>query len=1397
MWFGTGDGLNRFDGYTFRIFRNDPQNPNSLSNNFITSIFEDRSGALWIGTNDGLNLFNRQSESFTRYQNNPQNPNSLSSNAVFSIYEARSGALWIGTGNGLSLFDRRSQSFTCYQHDPQDPNSLSNNTIASICEDRSGALWIGTNDGLSLFDRRSQSFTRYRHDPQEPNSLSNNTITSICEDRSDGLWIGTDNGLNLFDRQSKSFTRYQHDPQNPSSLSTNAVSSICEDRSGALWIGTYEGLNLFDRHSKSFTRYQYDPQNPMSWVWVIYEDRSGALWIGTRGGGGLNLFDRQSKSFTRYRNDPKSVNSLSNNSVRPIHEDRSGALWIGTENGLNLFDRQSQSFTRYQNDPQNPSSLSTNHISSICEDRFGALWIGTGNGLNLFDRRSQSFTRYKTDPQNPRSLSNNFVWFIYGDRSGAMWIGTNDGLNLFDHQSRSFTRYRRDPQDSNSLSNNNVTSIYEDRSGALWIGTRGGGLNLFNRTSKSFTRYQNDTQNPNSLSSNLIGPIYEDHAGAVWIGTFDGLNLFDRASGVFKHFREKDGLPNNVVYGILEDGSGRLWLSTNKGISQFDPRTGEFRNYDASDGLTGNEFNVGAYCKTHDGMMYFGSVNGVTAFHPDSIRDNPYVPPVVITDLLLFNKPVEVGADYEGFVLPQSVTTADEVVLSYRETVFALEFSALCFVSPGKHKYAYRLEGFDKGWMATDARKRFATYTNLDAGTYVFRVKGSNHDGFWNEEGRSLRIIITPPWWKSTWAYSAYAVLIGLMLYSIRRYEMNRLGWKHRMQLEHVLTGKMKEVDQMKSRFFANISHEFRTPLTLILGPIQKWKAKAETGNSPDLQVGDFKTPSQKLGEGFQPLTNTGELQKDLGMAERNAHRLLRLINQLLDLSKLEAGGMKLQAAQGNIVPFVKGIAQSFQSSAGRRSVALNVETEGDEIEAYFDRDKLEKILTNLLSNAFKFTPEGGSVAVSIQCHAERSEESRAAPNTGRDDERSRSMTQAAHDTLRLRPAQTTSGAALRVTREGYVTITVSDTGIGIPADQLDKIFDRFYQVDASQTREQEGTGIGLALTKELVELHHGTISVRSEVGKGTEFTVRLPLGREHFKDAEVVEAIGEQEGQAVVVAAVEATHESPLRVERTEVVAEKSLPLVLIIEDNADVRAYMKEYLITSYQVFEAHDGAEGIEKAKETIPDLIISDVMMPKKDGYELCKTLKLDEKTSHIPIILLTAKAGTESKIEGLETGADDYVTKPFDAKELLVRVKNLIELRRKLRERFSKEQVLRPGEIAVTSIDDAFLQKVRIAVEQHIGEEGFGVEELAREVNMSRSQLLRKLTALTGLSVRDFIRYIRLHRAWDLLKQNAGTISEIAYTVGFRSPAYFTKCFHEQFALLPSDVQKQTPRTKSQ
>lgn len=607
---------------------------------------------------------------------------------------------------------------------------------------------------------------------------------------------------------------------------------------------------------------------------------------------------------------------------------------------------------------------------------------------------------------------------------------------------------------------------------------------------------------------------------------------------------------------------------------------------------------------------------------------------------------------------------------------------------------------------------------------------------YWQD---SFGFRIEPPWWRSNLAYAFYALAGFAALYAFRKLEAKRTRLRHQRELEQVEAEKLRELDQLKSRFFANISHEFRTPLTLILGPVEKWKDKADDK----------------------------DLQKDLSMMQRNARRLLRLINQLLDISKLEAGSMKLQASPGNIVSFAKGVAQSFQSVAANKNITLEVMSDSDQIELYFDRDKMEKILSNLLSNAFKFTAEGGTVTLSLRAPRQWGEVPLSDPASSRDSE---------------------SGTISR-NQDEIVEIAITDTGIGIPAEELPHIFDRFYQVDGSHTREQEGTGIGLALVKELVDVHHGTISVKSEVGKGTEFTIQFSLGRAHLKDDEIVKGPEEEETK---IAQLETSivSEGTLETGEERQEAVEGRPIILVVEDNADVRSYIREYLDPTYRVLEARDGDEGVKLAVETVPDLIISDVMMPKKDGYELCRVLRRDEKTSHIPIILLTAKAGTESKIEGLETGADDYLVKPFEAKELLVRVKNLIDLRRKLREKFEKSKILKPGEIAVTSMDDVFLKRAMAVVEQHIGEEGFTVEQFSREMNMSRVQLHRKLTALTNQSARDFVRYLRLHRGMDLLRQDVATVAEVAYSVGFSSPAYFTKCFHEQFGYPPSEVTRQ-------
>jgi signal transduction histidine kinase/CheY-like chemotaxis protein len=627
-------------------------------------------------------------------------------------------------------------------------------------------------------------------------------------------------------------------------------------------------------------------------------------------------------------------------------------------------------------------------------------------------------------------------------------------------------------------------------------------------------------------------------------------------------------------------------------------------------------------------------------FIPTASKTILNIPPVVITAFKRYNTD-----DAEGIgIVEKGISAQKAITVSYKDNILSFEFAALSYRNTFKNKYAYKLEGYSDQWIQLGTERR-VSFTNLDPGEYTLRVKGSNNDGVWNEEGASLKITVTPPWWKTKWAYAFYVLLFVGLLYGWRRYDLHRIQLKNQLKLEQVEAEKMKELDHLKSRFFANISHEFRTPLTLILGPVEQMRRR------------EFK----------------GNVQEAYDMILRNGRRLLRLINQLLDLARLEAGRMSLQARPENIVSFLKGLTLSFASAAERKRIALRFAAQEESIIVYCDRDKLEKIVSNLLSNALKFTPEGGGVTVAV----------------GRGSSSERQALSA------------TSATA------NFVEISVTDTGPGIPDDQIDKIFDRFYQVDASQTRAHEGTGIGLALTKELVELQHGEIVVRSEGGRGATFVVRLPLGREHLKAEELVETgsseqlsvVSDQTSGKLQMASGMDSDFPSIQQSTTPSIQEppsNDETIVLIVEDNRDVCAYIRQYLEPAFKIVEAHDGVEGVNLALQIIPDLIISDVMMPKRDGNALCRRLKTDEKTSHIPIILLTAKADRKSKVYGLETGADDYLIKPFDSKELLARVHNLIKLRRQLRERFSREVVLKPSEIAITPMDEVFLKKVQAA-----------------------------------------------------------------------------------------------------
>ncbi|MCK5056986.1 MAG: response regulator [Candidatus Aminicenantes bacterium] len=807
MWFGTQDGLNRYDGYRFVIYKYDPMDPHSLSDSYIMSILEDQAGVLWIGTyTGGFNKFDRDKETFTHYLNDPDNPNSISNNYVRAIFEspANPGVLWIGTQGGFDKFNVKEKTFIHYTHNPGNPQGLTHNHVLTIFESpkNPGILWIGTEDGLNRFDIKKEQFTHYRKKTGDPHSLSDNMVFSIFEDPSGRLWVGTNDGLNVFDREKEQFTRFTFEPGNPNSLSNNHVRFIYESprEPGIIWVGTYgSGLNRFDPKKKEFTHWIHEPGNPNSinndFILFLYEGRSGITWVGCEGG--LNLFDRQRKKFAQYRHNPNNPNSLKHNDVRTIFEDRHNNLWIGTYGGgISRFDRKNAQFTHYIPDPADPNSLNSYSVRVIIEDSNGILWIGTyDGGLNRFDPVSGRFTHYRYQPDNPNSPGSDYVRSIFEDSSGILWIGTYDGgLNRFDRRKEQFIRYTHDPEDPKSVSHNRVFALMEDKSGNLWVGTAGG-LNKFNRETEKFTRYYHRPDDVHSLGKDMIMCVYEDRGETLWVGTYGGgLNRFNRETERFTHFTEREGLPNNVVYGILEDEEGALWLSTNNGISKFDPRKGTFKNYDMGDGLQHNEFNAGAYFKSRrSGEMFFGGFNGFNAFFPAEIKDSTYIPPVVITELRLFNTPVPIGEPEDASaILTKSITETGEIELSYRNNVLSFSYAALHYVSPGKNRYAYIMENLDQDWNRVGTGNT-AAYTYIPPGKYVFRVKGSNNDGVWNEEVVSLKIRVVPPFWETWWFYLLCILAVFFSGISIFRLRVRQLK-KRKEELERIVDLRTEEL---------------------------------------------------------------------------------------------------------------------------------------------------------------------------------------------------------------------------------------------------------------------------------------------------------------------------------------------------------------------------------------------------------------------------------------------------------------------------------------------------------------------------------------------------------------------------------------------------------------------------
>jgi signal transduction histidine kinase/ligand-binding sensor domain-containing protein/CheY-like chemotaxis protein/AraC-like DNA-binding protein len=1315
MWFGTKDGLNRYDGYNFLVYRHDPFDPTSISDSHITTLFEDREGRLWVGTrNGGLNRFDRDQETFHRHGGGLGAP-------VSAIAQDAAGDLWIGTdGAGLlrlrqNGLDRDDGGWDGFLHDAADPATLGHDRVHALLVDRRGTLWIGTRTGLDRHEPGSRRFSRYTSEPGSPVQLIDRSIFALLEDEQGRIWMGSTPGISVLDA-ARTGIRHHYHRYRTFRYGWGEAIQMLRDRSGRFWISTHSELMLFDPTTGAFQYLRHDPLDLTgisgNVPTALYQDRSEVIWVGTNGYG-INVHDPKGERFRTFRRPETRPYRESGFSVHTLFEDSGGNLWINA-GLLYRWNRRSGEFVSFETTSDRLDDFGNTGVWSLLEHPRGFLWAGTYRGLYHHEIATGRSRQYRHDPADAGGLPEAEVKGVFRDRDGTLWAVTENYLaKLVDPAVGRFVSYRYNERLTTGAWT--FPALVQTGDGHLWFGALQG-LVRFDPRTESFRHYRHDPGDRTSLGHDgvlalLRDPLQPDRI--LWVGTAGGgLNRLDIEAGTFARYTTAQGLPNNVVYGVLPDGAGNLWLSTNRGLARFDAGTGAVRSFDALDGLQSNEFNSGAAFRSASGELFFGGIYGFNHFRPEEVRDNPHRPAVVITGLRRLNRREAVGDT--GSILERSIVETTSLRVPARDNVLIFEFAALDYSAPGKNRYAYRMVGFNDTWIdAGDSRT--ATYTNLPPGSYNFQVRGSNNDGVWNEAGASLELRILPPWWRTAWAYALYLLLFAGLLLGMRRYEMNRIRLRHRAEQESAHAERFRELDRARSRFFANVSHEFRTPLTLTLGPLD------------DLQAG-FHGPLAPM------------MAEQVALARRNAGRVLELIDQLLEVSRLEVGSTPLRARNMELATFASRLGEAFRPLAERQSITLNLELPDEPLTVWADPVHLERVLANLLSNAFKFTQSGGTVWLSL----------------GSDSKEAR--------------------------------IAVRDDGPGIAPADLPHVFDRFYRGSESAARHQPGTGIGLALASELAVLHGGTLEVESEEGSGSTFMLSLLLGRDHLAPEQVVDDVPLDDWTPRLPLPALPMEEPAAgeAVDSTPDAIPEDVTTVLVVEDNAELRAFIRLHLRGRFRVVEAADGVQGLELARTLLPDLVLSDVMMPGLDGYALCRALRADPETDFIPVILLTARAASQDRLAGLREAADAYLTKPFEVEELTTQIDNLIALRRRLRERFAGQAVrVRPAPIEMASSDAKFLDQVRSTIESRLADEDFTIEELARLVAHSRGHLHRRLKEICDESPSDLLRRLRLERAAQLLEAGAGSVSEIAYGVGFKSVAHFSNRFQDQFGVRPS------------